>query len=53
VLFADFCRRAFQYTYLLTAALPGEYRVLPTRAWDFYFPETYGHSAGRVYTIQP
>ncbi len=54
VLFADSLPTGtYQYTYLLTAALPGEYRVLPTRAWDFYFPETYGHSAGRVYTIQP
>ncbi len=54
VLFADALPMGtYQYTYLLTAALPGEYRVLPTRAWDFYFPETYGHSAGRVYTIQP
>jgi len=54
VLFADYLPTGtYQYTYLLTAALPGEYRVLPTRAWDFYFPETYGHSAGRVYTIQP
>jgi uncharacterized protein YfaS (alpha-2-macroglobulin family) len=54
VLFADHLPAGtYQYTYLLTAALPGEYRVLPTRAWDFYFPETYGHSAGRVYSIQP
>lgn len=54
VLFADHLPAGtYQYTYLLTAALPGEYRVLPTRAWAFYFPEVYGHAAGRVYTIQP
>jgi uncharacterized protein YfaS (alpha-2-macroglobulin family) len=43
----------YQYTYILRAVLPGEYRVLPTRAWAFYFPEVYGQSAGRVLTIQP
>jgi len=54
VLFADHLPAGtYQYTYLLTATLPGEYRVLPTRAWAFYFPEVYGHAAGRVYTIQP
>ena len=54
VLFADHLPAGtYQYTYLLTAALTGEYRVLPTRAWAFYFPEVYGHAAGRVYTIQP
>ena len=54
VLFADHLPAGtYQYTYLLTATLAGEYRVLPTRAWAFYFPEVYGHAAGRVYTIQP
>ncbi len=54
VLFADHLPKGtYQYTYLLNAALAGEYRVLPTSAWAFYFPEVYGHSAGRVYTIQP
>ena len=54
VLFADHLPAGtYQYTYLLSAALAGEYRVLPTSAWAFYFPEVYGHSAGRVYTIQP
>jgi len=54
VLFADHLPAGtYQYTYLLNAALAGEYRVLPTRAWAFYFPEVYGHAAGQVYTIQP
>lgn len=54
VLFADHLPAGtYQYTYLLSAVLAGEYRVLPTRAWAFYFPEVYGHSSGRVYTIQP
>ena len=53
-LFADFLPAGtYQYTYLIRAALPGEYRVLPPRAWAVYFPEVYSQGAGRVYTIQP
>jgi uncharacterized protein YfaS (alpha-2-macroglobulin family) len=53
-LFADYLPTGtYQYTYLLHATLPGEYRVLPPRAWAVYFPEVFGQGAGRVYTIQP
>jgi len=53
-LFADYLPAGtYQYTYLTRAVLPGEYRVLPTRAWAVYFPEVYGQGSGRVYTIQP
>jgi hypothetical protein len=53
-LFADFLPAGtYQYTYLLRATLPGEYRVLPPRAWAVYFPEVYAHGDGQVYTIQP
>ena len=37
------------YTLLLTH--PGEYQVLPTRAWQSYLPEVYGSSAGELFTI--
>ncbi len=43
----------YQYTYRLVATFAGEFRVLPPRAWDFYFPEVYGQGAGQIYTIQP
>lgn len=43
----------YQYTYRLVATFPGEFRVLPPRAWDLYFPEVNGQGAGSVYTIQP
>jgi uncharacterized protein YfaS (alpha-2-macroglobulin family) len=43
----------YQYTYQLHALLPGEYRILPTRAWARYFPEIYGQSAGDVFSIKP
>jgi uncharacterized protein YfaS (alpha-2-macroglobulin family) len=53
-LFAEFMPAgSYQYTYLLHATLPGEYRVLPPRAWAVYFPEVYGQGEGRVYTIKP
>lgn len=53
-LFADYLPAGtYQYTYLTRAVLPGEYRVLPPRAWAVYFPEIYGQGSGRVYTIQP
>jgi uncharacterized protein YfaS (alpha-2-macroglobulin family) len=53
-LFADYLPAgSYQYTYVLHATLAGEYRVLPTRAWAFYFPEVYGHGDGRVLTIHP
>jgi alpha-2-macroglobulin len=42
-------------TYILTYDLvithPGEFRVLPARAWEFYFPEVQGHSAGTMFRI--
>jgi hypothetical protein len=43
----------YQYTYRIVATFPGEFRVLPPRAWDLFFPEVYGQGAGQVYTIRP
>lgn len=43
----------YELTYILSLAQPGEYQVIPARAWHFYFPETQGSSAGAVFTIQP
>jgi len=39
--------------YVLTALQPGEYRVLPARAREFYFPDVQGNSAGAVFTVTP
>jgi len=41
----------YELTYLLTINQPGEYRVLPARAWEFYFPEVQGSSAGAIFEI--
>ncbi|MDQ2692357.1 MAG: hypothetical protein M3Y68_10025, partial [Chloroflexota bacterium] len=44
-------------TYVLTYTLiplhAGEYRVLPAHAWESFFPEVQGTSAGTVIEIQP
>ena len=42
----------YELSYVLVPNLPGEYRVLPTRAWEFYFPKVQGHSAGAVFAIR-
>jgi hypothetical protein len=40
-------------TYTIIPSLPGQYRVLPARAWQAYFPEVQGTSAGTVFEIKP
>jgi hypothetical protein len=52
VLFATYLPRGtYEYTYLIRASLPGEYGVIPTTAYQMYFPETFGRSDGGVFTI--
>jgi uncharacterized protein YfaS (alpha-2-macroglobulin family) len=41
----------YELTYSLVIVHPGEYRVLPARAWQMYFPEVQGNSAGEVFEI--
>ena len=41
----------YELTYKLVTVNPGEYRVLPARAWQFYFPEVQGNSEGQVFEI--
>jgi alpha-2-macroglobulin len=41
----------YELVYQLVTGQPGEYRVLPARAWHFYFPEVQGNSAGEIFTI--
>ncbi len=52
VLFADvLAAGTYEYSYTFRATLPGEYRVIPTVAREFYFPEVFGRSDGRLLTI--
>jgi uncharacterized protein YfaS (alpha-2-macroglobulin family) len=53
VLFATYLPRGtYEYSYLIRASLPGEYRVIPTHAYQMYFPEVFGRSDGGVFTIE-
>jgi len=42
----------YELTYTLVLNQPGDFRVLPARAWEFYFPEVQGNSAGDVLVIE-
>jgi alpha-2-macroglobulin len=43
----------YELTYTVTLLQEGEFRLLPARAYQFYFPDVQGNSAGAVFTIQP
>jgi uncharacterized protein YfaS (alpha-2-macroglobulin family) len=52
VLFADFLSKGtYEYSYTMRATLPGDYHVIPTVASEFYFPEVFGRSDGRLLSI--
>jgi len=54
VLFATYLPKGtYEYDYTLHAALTGTYRVIPTHANEFYFPEVFGHGDGQLFTIKP
>lgn len=52
VLFADTLPKGtYEYSYTMRATLPGDYHVIPTVASEFYFPEVFGRSDGRLLSI--
>ncbi|MFC1974899.1 alpha-2-macroglobulin, partial [Chloroflexota bacterium] len=52
VLFADYLRRGtYTFSYTFRTTLPGDYHVIPTVAQEFYFPEVFGRSEGRLLSI--
>lgn len=42
----------YELTYRLDPFIAGEFRLLPARAWQYYFPEVEGRSAGSMITIR-
>jgi uncharacterized protein YfaS (alpha-2-macroglobulin family) len=42
----------YSLTYTIVPSLVGQYRVLPAHAWQAYFPEVQGTSAGAVFEIK-
>ncbi len=54
VISADFLPAGtYEYVYLVRAATPGQYHVIPPSAQEFYFPEVYGRGDGMLFTIRP
>jgi uncharacterized protein YfaS (alpha-2-macroglobulin family) len=54
VLFATYLPKGtYEYTYMIHASLPGTYKVIPTQAREFYFPEVFGRGDGTIFTINP
>lgn len=52
VLSADYLPAGtYEYVYLVRAAFPGQYQVIPPTAQEFYFPEVYGRGAGSIFTV--
>jgi len=52
VLFATYLPKGtYEYSYLIRASLPGEYRVIPTNAYEMYLPEVFGRSDGGLFKI--
>jgi len=53
-LFADYLPAGtYTYRYTVRAVQPGEFKVLPAIAREFYFPEVFGRSDGRAFTVLP
>ncbi|RIK38322.1 MAG: hypothetical protein DCC55_21480, partial [Chloroflexi bacterium] len=42
---------AYEYTFLVRATVPGEYRVLPVYGEMMYFNEVWGRSSGALFTV--
>jgi alpha-2-macroglobulin len=43
----------YELTYTIIPSLAGNYHLLPAHAWQAYFPEVQGTSAGAVFEIKP
>lgn len=53
-LFATFLPKGVhQYVYLARATTAGEFRVMPARAYETFFPEVWGRNDGVVFTVRP
>jgi uncharacterized protein YfaS (alpha-2-macroglobulin family) len=54
VLFAEYLPRGtYEYTYLMRAAVPGEFYTMPSTAYEMYFPDVFGRSDGGKFTVEP
>lgn len=53
-LFAEYLPRGtYEFSYLMRASLPGQFRVMPATAYEMYFPEVFGRSDGAKFPVAP
>ena len=43
----------YELTYTLVVLQPGDFQVRPAQAWQIYFPEVQGISAGALFEVLP
>lgn len=54
VLSADYLPAGtYVFTYLARASTAGTFNVIPTTAYEFYFPDVYGRGDGTVFVVKP
>jgi uncharacterized protein YfaS (alpha-2-macroglobulin family) len=54
VLSADYLPAGtYVFTYLARAGTAGTFNVIPTTAYEFYFPDVYGRGDGTVFVVKP
>lgn len=54
VLFATYLPKGVhEYVYFLQATTAGQYRVMPARAYEMYFPEVWGRTDGAIFSVNP
>lgn len=52
VLFSTYLRKGtYEYTYMMRASVPGQFLVMPSLAYEFYFPEVFGRSDGGKFIV--
>ncbi|MHB0856920.1 MAG: Ig-like domain-containing protein [Anaerolineae bacterium] len=51
-LFADYLPKGtYEYVYSVRCTTPGEFKVMPTTAYEMYAPDVFGRSDGAAFTI--
>ena len=54
VLFATFVPKgSHEYVYFARATTPGEFHLPPTNTFEMYFPEVWGRTDGRMFSVTP
>ena len=53
VLFADYLPSgSYEYEYLIRATTPGKFHLRPAKAFEMYFPETFGQTDGGWFEVK-